>query len=117
MMSQGQDGDLNARGFWAPPGPSFFVNKAYLRYHCLNQHGPRDFKGTVPIFSQIGSKHSHGQHGLTCDGVDTIILAGFLFLGSFSFILRAASSSQLPVTGYLVHHTGKVRDQPLAGLF
>ena len=62
-----------------------YINKAYLRYHCLNQHGPRYLKVTVPIFSQIGSKHGHAQNGLTCHGVGGHHLSRVPFL-RFLFI-------------------------------
>lgn len=53
-------------GGLGPNRSPFFVyrNKAYLGQQCLNQLGPRDPKGTVPVLGQRGYKDSHMQNGL-----------------------------------------------------
>ena len=59
-MAQGQDGDLDAKGFLAPTEPPLLVyrNKAYVRWQCLNQPDPKDSKGTVPVLGKRVYKNS-----------------------------------------------------------
>ena len=62
MMAQEQDGDWNAKGFWAPTDPLFvYRSKAYMRWQWLNQPNLRDSKKTVLVLDQTGCKDSHAR--------------------------------------------------------
>jgi hypothetical protein len=65
----------------------FFVyrSKVYLGWQCLNQLGPRNSKGTVPVLGQRGCKDSHAQNGLIHYTGDPIFLVGFPALGCHSY--------------------------------